>query len=659
MVAVCSLLGNCAQSNQLPDEAGKDPALNSRMLRIDFDELRVDQDTEPNLYAHWTCVKELISALLPDFASLLWEGKLDSEAIQDCANFIQATVSTTRDRNANMWGVMLYFMLVLNALFQCTPDDQEAVFDWVVRSASRSIREISVQGGLIERFVLSVHRVLQLRTNPLGHESATLSLHNLRKLATPFDLNLRITGPSQFIALRVASVVGVLAQVLRVQFDEQELLREARRQSKGLKNAEYVVGKCLFYDCSRNPYPIKRTVVDELTRIATDIPLSESELEQTMCKSFNNVLFIKKSQYDELTSGEEEVVEIRDYKKILIWSANPKQGEYNLYEVCTFSQEDSLWFGYRVCDTGPLRNYNGFRNWMHCGGPTISMDLIADVVRRNKAAGFGSIYDCYTPKTMLEYLNYELPDLDKVPVCYKEIPFKLRNEDDDSLINYKCPPWMSMWYGENGMGSYLGEVPSDIETLPGVNNTVDSLSRVFNKRIVRDDDGETEQSSSVRSPVSEPPTACSSPARPSNVTARGHTGPSPKRKAKSNEAKKRRKKSKFILDEADDEDEEVQVKTQRPPTPHTPHPKSPLTHACFCFVFIQTEVVSSDEDVANQDDLDFIDDTALEEDTYPYATGYCQNVIDILPNGEEIFCHDLCNPSEQYCKLCRQLMRLF
>lgn len=70
-------------------------------------------------------------------------------------------------------------------------------------------------------------------------------------------------------------------------------------------------------------------------------------------------------------------------------------------------------------------------------------------------------------------------------------------------------------------------------------------------------------------------------------------------------------------------------------------------------------MLSSDEDVANQDDINFIDDTELEQDTYPYATGYCQNVIDVLPDGEEVLCHDLCNPSEQYCKLCRSLLRLF
>lgn len=532
------------------------------MLRVDFEELKVEGDTDPNLYAHWTCVKELISALLPDFSLLLWQGKLDSEAIQDCANFVQATVSTARDRNANMWGVLLYFMLLINALFQCSPDDQVAVFDWVVKSATRSIRQITLQGGVIDRFVMSVHRVLQLRTNPLGHESATLSLHNIRKFARPQDLNLRTTGPIQYYAMRVQSVVGVVWQVLRLQFNEQELIREVKRVSKNVKDADYQLGSCLFYDCTCNPYPIKRTVVDELTRISTDIPLTETELEQSMCKMFHSVLFIKKTKYDLLTCDDEDVEPVKDYTSIVIKSANVDQGEYNLYQVATFCDE-SIWYGYRACDNGPMRNYNGFRNWISCGGPTTPMNLIADVVKRNKAEGFGTIYECYTPIKMLTYLGYELPQLEKVPVCYREIPFQLRNDEGDTLINYKLPPWTKAWYGEDGMGSFLGELPPDqVELMQGINNTVDSLNRVFNTRLIPEEVGEDEQSQSAQSPVYEPPTASSSPARMSDltnrsVTDRGSTGLSHKRKAKPNQAIKRRKANKFILEEASDEDAQV------------------------------------------------------------------------------------------------------
>lgn len=53
-----------------------------------------------------------------DFTTLHMDGKLDREAIQDCAQFLQVAVGRKRDRNANMWGALLYFMLVINLITQ-------------------------------------------------------------------------------------------------------------------------------------------------------------------------------------------------------------------------------------------------------------------------------------------------------------------------------------------------------------------------------------------------------------------------------------------------------------------------------------------------------------------------------------------------------------
>lgn len=292
-----------------------------------------------------------------------------------------------------------------------------------------------------------------------------------------------------------------------------------------------------------------------MTHVSIDIPLAENELHQSMCAQFKDVLSVHKHKYDSLTSGEVEDVPVRDYRKIIINSANREQDEYNLYEYATFCK-DSIWFGYRVCDSGPMRNYNGFHNWMSCGGPTTEMSIITDVAIRNLAAGFGTIYDCYTPHAMLKYLTYEMPKLDEVPICYKEIPFELRNIEGDTIINNEIPPWVSLWYGENGMGSFLGEMPPGrVHAVSPSLDTFDSLNNVFKKRIVADKPGENNQSQNVQDSVSEPPTACSSPIRLSTVTNRGDTRPSPKRKAKPKQALKRRKGSKFVIEEADDDDE--------------------------------------------------------------------------------------------------------
>lgn len=127
------------QANSLVNEG--DAAFQSRYLLLQFSALKnTDDDNDPRLYDNWLAIRELLSALTPDFAMLLLDdGKLDRAAIQDCAAFLQQAIGRKRDRNANMWAVLLYFMLVINAMFQC---DQGQVFEWMVKSVTRSSYEL-------------------------------------------------------------------------------------------------------------------------------------------------------------------------------------------------------------------------------------------------------------------------------------------------------------------------------------------------------------------------------------------------------------------------------------------------------------------------------------------------------------------------------------
>ena len=105
------------QANQKVNE--DDKAFNSRYLLFDFACLESsDGADDPNLYDKWMMLRELMSALTIDFTTLTIHGKLDREAIQDCAQFLQLAVGRKRDRNANMWGILLYFMLVINLMAQ-------------------------------------------------------------------------------------------------------------------------------------------------------------------------------------------------------------------------------------------------------------------------------------------------------------------------------------------------------------------------------------------------------------------------------------------------------------------------------------------------------------------------------------------------------------
>ncbi len=86
-------------SNGIPNE--DDAASQSRCLQIDFDPLDA-VDSDPGLYATWQSGLQLLSACAPDFESMLYNGKLDSAAIQDCAQFVQLVIGRKRDRQANL-----------------------------------------------------------------------------------------------------------------------------------------------------------------------------------------------------------------------------------------------------------------------------------------------------------------------------------------------------------------------------------------------------------------------------------------------------------------------------------------------------------------------------------------------------------------------------
>jgi hypothetical protein len=109
---------------------------------IEFTALEAAGEEDPNLYDQWILIRELMSALTIDFSTLHIDGKIDREAMQDCATFLQAAIGRKRDRNANMWAILLYFLLQINIMFQCGKEDQDEVFNWMIKSVTRSTFEL-------------------------------------------------------------------------------------------------------------------------------------------------------------------------------------------------------------------------------------------------------------------------------------------------------------------------------------------------------------------------------------------------------------------------------------------------------------------------------------------------------------------------------------
>jgi hypothetical protein len=252
-----------SQANQMINE--EDKAFQSRLLLIPFSSLVVTGEEDPNMYNQWLMIRELISALMPDFASLLVHGKLDAHAIRDCATFLQAAIGRKRDRNANMWALLLYFMLVLNMLFQETAESQEAIFEWMIKAVTRATYELNNHQSPLDQFVLSVNKCLTVRSNPLGRENEVIFWHNYRTTCSPVApvFTTATSSPTLWFAFRLEPTVNVLKTVLGKNFSVVELNRMIDECSWAVR------GKGMFYDCATNSWPICNVIHDSDTHVNT------------------------------------------------------------------------------------------------------------------------------------------------------------------------------------------------------------------------------------------------------------------------------------------------------------------------------------------------------------------------------------------------------
>lgn len=95
-----------------------DSAFVSRMLLILFAPLMSADDGGNDVSDNFRALQELSSSLLPDYASILFNGHLDGEAIQDVGRWIGTACGKTRDRMAQNWGLLTYYMLALTFMSQ-------------------------------------------------------------------------------------------------------------------------------------------------------------------------------------------------------------------------------------------------------------------------------------------------------------------------------------------------------------------------------------------------------------------------------------------------------------------------------------------------------------------------------------------------------------
>ena len=429
------------QSNQTCND--EDRAFQSRAISLHFASLVVPDDIETVSSSNWEHLRELSSCLLIDFDSLLWNGKIDKEAILDCSNFLNATLGVKRDRNLDAWSILLYYMGTMNYLTQANQGQQEDLLEWMCSHVTRANYEMTHHSGCLHQFVIAIHRVRTvLRTNTLAlPPEKCISWHNYRERSHPAGV---VTG--EWIAVRVDQVCAVIKDALGLVFKPPEIYSAITESAWAQR------GRCSFYAVSGgNPWPLKKTIFDENAQTCVDVPILEQELPPNTV-SEQRCVWMRKAQFDQIVEDVDSgAVPDVNFRTTMIKSNNPQfppdraaGNRYNFWD-CFTGQTDFVWFGYRAAAHSTFGSYCGAFNMMNVGVDE-DLEILETVQQRNVEQGFGTITDLYSPASILEWFGYEKIDLEVLPPGFAECPFAFRDGDGDdgvmtgtSLWGHKSP----------------------------------------------------------------------------------------------------------------------------------------------------------------------------------------------------------------------------
>ena len=440
-----SWVGSC---NMIVNE--EDATMWSRILLIPFvpiDTTNVDESLSQLKQAYMTDCEAVVSAILPDLYAIGYNGKLDAEALNDCATFMNAATGQVYNRNCNCWGFLIYYMCLLEVMAQNGSEALQQVFEYTCKSVVKQNYALQRFTSNLERFIIDFERCRAV-TTPLSALDRSIHWHNYRANIKPKGYAQLANVP--YIAIRLESACFVIKTVLKTHYKPEEIKREIDDAQDPIA----IMSRGAFYDPARNPWPISKTHFDDETQAMTTVPLPEDELLLGTTNEFK-CLFIKKETYTKLI-GDVESVAVRDYKSIVIKSANPRMGEYNFYETVTGVNGD-YWFGWRGVHPTPFARFCGNKNFAYGVGDDAG--FLAGIEEMHLVNNFPPVVDCFEPGYIKQFYGYEnYPDPDSLPPCFRLNPFMFRNTEGDT----RMPNDPRTMHYENGLVDDYedGEAPS-------------------------------------------------------------------------------------------------------------------------------------------------------------------------------------------------------
>ena len=145
--------------------------------------------------------------------SLLVNGKLDNEALKDCTSFTNSACGQIMARHANMWGFLMYYMIMLDKLAGNMDGPAETI-QYVCELVSRQNKIAQLYTSELEKFCIALYKCYnEIQTSPLigDTSSKVIHWHNYRELAVPNE-DTPFVQQGQFISVRLDSVVHVMGR---------------------------------------------------------------------------------------------------------------------------------------------------------------------------------------------------------------------------------------------------------------------------------------------------------------------------------------------------------------------------------------------------------------------------------------------------------------
>lgn len=406
------------------------------MLIVPFKPLKHSEE-DASIWTEYCAMKNLVSCLAPDFASLLHKGKIDHEAITACHSYLNQLNCLSRDRTARNWSYQLYFGALFAFMFQGRPRQMQELFDWLVPTVVSVVHELTQFNSPLQQFILRVDRVRSSHRNFNTEEHKIVGWHNFRTDQMPHNGSVH-----KWYAFRVELILDVIKH-----WEAPEnwiTLSELRECVAGSTWAVY--GNARFYDIANNAWPMVKTCFEPACGAIEKLPLQENELLEGQEAKFP-ALFIQQDKYHELLDSANKELRLIDYKKIMVQSASYNEGEpYNFYEALCYDD----WFGFRAVDSTPFAPF-ATQNRLFVGSDEHPMLLNDDIVQLSIDEGFDDLNILYSLPFLNDFFTESFKPLDEIPTALLKCPFQYRDDEIYSDIYFDEDPWLKEYY-EKGMG---------------------------------------------------------------------------------------------------------------------------------------------------------------------------------------------------------------